>query len=179
MNDNDQELRNYPTKPPCQTIKFLGGKEVQVQAKTLNEALENSKRYLQYFDYTGYRCEDLRSIDLSNACICDANLQGICLDNANLEGANLSDSYLNAANLHNANLRNASLQGADFHNAYMRSADLRGAKLNHASWPLSDKVAGVKVDWETFKLFVKNLLLLDCGDEWAKRIQEDLREAIK
>jgi uncharacterized protein YjbI with pentapeptide repeats len=76
-------------------------------------------------------------IDLSEADLKRADLQGVSLQNADLRGANLSDAQLGGANLRGANLagtilRNTSLGGANLREANLIMADLSGAQLFEA-----------------------------------------------
>jgi len=85
---------------------------------------------------------DLRKVDLSQANLFGANLEGALLSNANLEGAyllkaNLKGAYLRDANLEGVILTDANLEGAiltdvNLKGAYLLRANLKGANLESA-----------------------------------------------
>lgn len=74
----------------------------------------------------------LEGIDLSGANLSKANLVGANLKNANLSGANLKEALLNGVQLQNANLENADLMGARMVGTLLREADLAGSTLHKA-----------------------------------------------
>jgi uncharacterized protein YjbI with pentapeptide repeats len=88
------------------------------------------------------------SLDLRNASLSGADLQGVdlryaFLKNANLTGANLSPTFLTGANLTGAKLSQADLSGADLSGANLRDAylykvELTVADLNHADLTLTN-----------------------------------------
>ena len=82
------------------------------------------------------RSANLRDADLSDADLRGANLRGADLSAADLRSADLSDANLSAADLRSADLSDANLSDADLHGANLRSADLHGANLRCAD--LSD-----------------------------------------
>ncbi len=75
---------------------------------------------------------NFQKINLSEARLSEAKLQGLFLQEANLEEADLSEAKLTCACLQGANLRNADLTGADLRYANLSRADLRGANLSDA-----------------------------------------------
>jgi hypothetical protein len=68
-------------------------------------------------------------IQLSEAQMQSANLQGAVLAGANLQGADLDKANLQGANLYKANLQGADLTGANLQKAYLINANLQGANL--------------------------------------------------
>ncbi|MDA1190594.1 MAG: pentapeptide repeat-containing protein [Candidatus Poribacteria bacterium] len=81
--------------------------------------------------------EKLRYMDLVEADLRGANLEGVVLAErslykANLQNANLRNADLHRCDLGTANLRNADLSGADLRWANLIRADLRGANLENA-----------------------------------------------
>jgi hypothetical protein len=71
---------------------------------------------------------DLSGAALEGARLREANLSGAMLLDANLSGADLLDAVLSHANLRGANLRDANLRGANLRSADLRSADLTEAE---------------------------------------------------
>lgn len=80
----------------------------------------------------GYEGIDLCQADLNSAHLEGANLEGANLQSANLEGANLQFANLEGAYLFWANLQGASLWSAHLEEAYVERADLDEANLEGA-----------------------------------------------
>jgi uncharacterized protein YjbI with pentapeptide repeats len=76
---------------------------------------------------------DLTGADLSEADLRDANLVRTTLDDANLTGANLGRANLAGASLRGAKLTAANLRSAQFIRSDLRRADLTGTQLVNAS----------------------------------------------
>jgi len=87
----------------------------------LTERYGRGERFFVAIDLAG---ADLRSINLTGACLLLANLEG-----ANLAGANLSSSVLQAANLRQADLTGANLAGAQLQTFLTMVVHMEGAVL--------------------------------------------------
>ncbi len=79
-----------------------------------------------------FTSQNLSSIDLQQASLCDSHFNESRLTRANLQGANLANTNFGKANLTNANLKDAVLSRAYFNYANLANADLRGADLSYA-----------------------------------------------
>lgn len=77
-------------------------------------------------------------IQLTEAYLKGANLNGATLREADLWGANLSHAYLNGADLSGASLGGANCEEVDLENALLHEADLRGANLERADLERAD-----------------------------------------
>jgi len=71
-------------------------------------------------------------VDMNEANLEGAELQGLPLSGANLRMAKLNEANLHGATLSKANLCGAKLRGADLTEADLRDADLSGAALDRA-----------------------------------------------
>jgi uncharacterized protein YjbI with pentapeptide repeats len=76
---------------------------------------------------------ELSEVHLSNATLCDINLEEANLSRAKLYGVNLSYANLNNANLRHASLYGVELQGTNLSNVDLRAADLHDVKLCYAN----------------------------------------------
>ncbi len=74
----------------------------------------------------------LTGVDLREATLPAASLDGVDLSGALLEGADLDAASLHRSRLMGADLRRACLQNADLRWADLRGADLRGASIEEA-----------------------------------------------
>jgi hypothetical protein len=74
----------------------------------------------------------LQGLELPEADLHFAVMQGCDLRNCNLEHANLVGADLNESNLRGGNLRGIHADGADLFNVDLTGADLSGAELTHA-----------------------------------------------
>lgn len=72
--------------------------------------------------------KSLEGVDLRNAILKDAILNGVIFKNTYLKGANLKDAKLMGAKFEGTNLRDADFTDADLSRAIFLDANLRGAK---------------------------------------------------
>ena len=80
---------------------------------------------------------NLEGVDLCNAKLMQAKLNGACLENADLTAAylikaDLSEANLSGADLSQAIMSEADLSGADFEGAELTDTFLNGANLRNA-----------------------------------------------
>jgi len=114
----------------------------------LNKKLDLHKKWLNN-EADGVR------LDLRDANLQYANLQGADLRDANLQYANLQGADLRGANLRGADLRGANLRGAD-----LRGADLRGADLDFSCLPLWCGGLNFKIDEKQAKQLMYHVINL-------------------
>ncbi|MBD2771907.1 pentapeptide repeat-containing protein [Iningainema tapete] len=96
---------------------------------------ENQKLNLRNADIKGADLQgaNLERADLRGANLCGANLRSANLFEAELDGANLSESILYEANLQLCNLQGANLYAANLNRCVVIGANLRAANLSGAS----------------------------------------------
>lgn len=95
-------------------------------------------KVLKEIDAMNLSCACLVNADLSSADLRVADLRGANLKFANLRGADLRKADLRFADLGDANLRYAILSSADLRSANLRSADLSNADLSNAELGAAD-----------------------------------------
>jgi uncharacterized protein YjbI with pentapeptide repeats len=106
---------------------------------------------------------ELSEVHLSNANLCDINLEEANLSRAKLYGVNLSYANLNNANLSHASLYGVELHGTNLSNVDLRAADLRDVKLCYANLNDTDCSGSrfIQVDFEGADLSCADLSQTD------------------
>jgi uncharacterized protein YjbI with pentapeptide repeats len=131
-----------PDKPTLEQQELLDSAVDVIRARTLSilRRFENDGerkasviRFLIEADIVSKLNLNLRDADLSDAYLNGANLTGAELSRANLTGANLEDANLSRANLTGAYLDGAYLSRANLTGAYLDGAYLVGANLSRAT----------------------------------------------
>ena len=88
---------------------------------------------------------DLRFVRMQGAVLFSAHMENTDLRNTKLERADLSNANLEMARLSSADLRNSKMGEASLEGANLRNADLRGANISQASFRNAD-LRGIKID---------------------------------